>query len=202
MSTSGQSIPRIPIAKRLIDFSLFARCRRPRQSGGPAPPSIDGGAEGLGGEVSAREQAYFLDLRLTAADGSELASSFYWLSIQEDVLDWDASEWFVTPISRYADLTALTRLPPVELEVEHRFEPADGGRAVHVTLRNPGGHIAFFVALEVVGANSGGLAAPILWDDNYVSLLPGESREIHGTFPDHALEGEEPVLRVSGMNVK
>jgi exo-1,4-beta-D-glucosaminidase len=152
--------------------------------------------------VSAPQKAYFLDLRMTAADGSELASNFYWLSTQEDVLDWDASEWFVTPISRYADLTALTRLPPVELEVEHRFEPAEGGRAVHVKLENPSGHVAFFVALEVLGASSGQLAAPILWDDNYVSLVPGERREIRGTFPAHALDGEEPVLRISGMNVE
>ncbi len=152
-------------------------------------------------EIAAQEKSYFLDLRLVNADGSELASNFYWLSTQEDVLDWEASEWFVTPISRYGDLTAVTRLPPATIEVEHRFEPTEDGTAVHVSLSNPTDRIAFFVALEVVGAESGQLAAPILWDDNYVSLIPGESLEIHGTFPSHALDGEEPVFRASGLNL-
>ena len=48
---------------------------------------------------------------------------------------------------------------------------------------------------------SGALAAPIRWDDNYVSLLPGERRTVHGHVPAHALAGDRPVLRVQGMNV-
>jgi len=30
---------------------------------------------------------YFLDLRLKAGDGAELARNFYWLSTKKDVLD-------------------------------------------------------------------------------------------------------------------
>jgi exo-1,4-beta-D-glucosaminidase len=147
----------------------------------------------------------FLDLRITGADGALLASNLYWLPAEPDVLDWEASEWYVTPVERFADLTAFTRLPPATLEVEHRFAPAaDGdGREIVVTIANPGEHLAFFVELAVVGGESGRLAAPIYWDDNYVSLVPGERREIRGTFPAHALAGgETPVFRYSGINVE
>ena len=147
----------------------------------------------------------FLDLRIAGADGELLAGNLYWLPAEPDVLDWEASEWYVTPVERYADLTGFTRLPPATLEVEHRFAlAADGdGREVVVTLNNPGERLAFFIELAVVGSESGRLAAPIYWDDNYVSLVPGERREIRGTLPAHALaDGEEPVFRYSGINVE
>lgn len=150
---------------------------------------------------------FFLDLRIAGAGGEPLAANLYWLPAEPDVLDWDASEWYVTPVARYADLSAFTRLPPARLEVEHRFGPAAGGRdgerEIVVTLHNPGERIAFFVELSVVGSDSGRLAAPIYWDDNYVSLVPGERRQIRGTFPAHALAGgEAPVFRWSGINVE
>jgi exo-1,4-beta-D-glucosaminidase len=150
---------------------------------------------------SAKRGAYFVDARILRADGSTAVSSLYWLSADEDVLDWEASEWFVTPVVRYADLRGLAALPPVALEVEHRFEETSEGSALRVTLANPSDRLAFFVELSVVGAESGRLAAPILWSDNYVSLLPGERLEIQAEIPAHALGGEAPVFHYSGMNV-
>ena len=146
-------------------------------------------------------KAYFVDARLTGSEGELLASSLYWLSTEEDVPDWEASEWFVTPMERYADLTGLARLPEVDLEVEHRLQTTAEGHEIDVTLVNPSDKLAFFVELEVLGAESGRRAAPILWSDNYVSLLPGERRQIHGAIPAHALAGEAPVFHYSGINV-
>lgn len=155
-------------------------------------------------ERPAGDEPFFLDLRITDAGGALLAGNLYWLPARPDVLDWEASEWYVTPVERYADLTALARLPEARLEVDHRFAaaPDGGGHEVVVTFANPGERLAFFVEMAVAGSESGRLAAPIYWDDNYVSLVPGERREIRGTFPAHALAGgEEPVLRWSGINV-
>jgi len=150
--------------------------------------------------VSTSGKTYFLDARVTAADGTLLISSLYWLSTQEDVPDWDASEWYYTPTSNFADLSGLANLPEVELLVENRFEDEGDGQAIHVTLENPSERIAFFVELSVVGADSGQLAAPIFWSDNYISLLPGERREVWASIPAHALDGESPVLRLQGPN--
>jgi exo-1,4-beta-D-glucosaminidase len=146
-------------------------------------------------------KAYFVDARLLDGEGSELVSSLYWLSTRKDVLDWDESLWFVTPMAEYADLTGLARMPDVELDVEHHFEVTDEGQKIHVSLSNPSDILAFFVELEVVGADSGHLVAPVLWSDNYVSLMPGEEMEIRGEIPAHALVGEAPVFRYSGVNV-
>jgi exo-1,4-beta-D-glucosaminidase len=151
--------------------------------------------------VSPDGKAYFVDARITAGDGTLLASSLYWLSTEEDVPDWEKSEWFYTPTASYADLTGLASLPQVALEVEHRFEETVDGQEIHVSLANPSDKLAFFIELAVVGAESGRMAAPVLWSDNYVSLAPGESRQIHAEIPAHALADETPVFQYAGINV-
>ncbi len=45
-------------------------------------------------------------------------------------------------------------------------------------LHNPSKSLAFFVRLKVNKGKGGDEVLPVLWEDNYVSLLPGEQREI------------------------
>jgi exo-1,4-beta-D-glucosaminidase len=44
-------------------------------------------------------------------------------------------------------------------------------------------------------------ALPILWEDNYVTLLPGETRTISATYRTRDLGGSPPRLVVTGWNV-
>ncbi len=153
--------------------------------------------------VPGRPPVYFLDLKLQDSSGELIADNFYWLSAKKDVLDYPATEWFVTPIKEFADLTALDRLPGATLKVVSAFEPAGApGQRVRVTLTNPSDAVAFFVNLTVVGRRSGRAVLPIYWDDNCVSILPGESRTLSASFSSADLQGDEPELRVDGWNVK
>jgi len=43
---------------------------------------------------------------------------------------------------------------------------------------------------------------PVLWQDNYVSLLPGESREFNATYRTADLGTAKPSVEVSGWNVQ
>ena len=151
--------------------------------------------------ASASGQFHFVDARIEGSGGDPLASNFYWLPARPDVLDWENNKWFYTPTKEFADLKAVNDLPPARISVDHRFLDVAEGTEVEVTLRNDGPHLAFFIELEVAGRESGRLAAPIFWDDNYISVLPGESRTVRATFPPHALEGEAPVFRYQGMNI-
>jgi len=121
---------------------------------------------------------WFLDLRLHDTAGAEVARNFYWLSTEPDVLDYENNLWFVTPTREFADFTALDDLPEVELEVS----ASGDGPEVTVQLSNPTDALAFFIELRVVDAD-GNSILPVLWDDNYVSILPGESRELTARFP-------------------
>lgn len=153
----------------------------------PEPTGLSGGA------------AYFVDLRLTSADGRPLSTNFYWLSTHPDVLA-DTSTWYVTPVKAYADLTALRGMPGAAVKATARFSSRAGTGEAKVTLRNAGPSIAFFLRLQLTG-RGGEEALPVLWQDNYVSLLPGETRVVRATYRVRDLGGAAPRVVVSGWNV-
>ncbi len=148
---------------------------------------------------------WFLDLRLHDASGDEVARNFYWLSTEPDVLDYANNLWFVTPTKEFADFTALDDLPEVELDVSGAMMDAMEGAEVQVLLSNPSDALAFFVELRVVDAE-GSSILPVLWDDNYVSILPGESRELTARLPTAGdVSGGKLVLQgwnVAGVEVE
>jgi exo-1,4-beta-D-glucosaminidase len=152
--------------------------------------------------IKGLSSVYFLDLKLVDNGGGLVAENFYWLPTKKDVMNYAATEWFVTPIKEFADLTALNKLPPATLKVVSAFEQTENEQQARVTLQNPSDKIAFFVNLSVVGRQSGRAVLPIYWEDNDVTLLPGESKTLTATFSPADLQGEEPVLRVDGWNVK
>jgi hypothetical protein len=107
----------------------------------------------------------------------------------------------MTPVKSYADFTALRGMPAGAVTATARFSSrADSGEA-RVTLRNPGPSIAFFMRLQVTG-RGGQEALPVLWEDNYLSLLPGETRVVTATYRVRDLGGAPPQVVVSGWNVK
>lgn len=145
---------------------------------------------------------YFLDLRLKNPEDETLVINFYWLSAKEDVLDYENSTWFVTPNSSYADLSGINSLPEVDINVSNEFEIREDKTWVKVTLENTGDQLAFFIELSVKDKESGMTILPVFWDDNYISLLPGEKREVSGyVFQKDAGTGEV-ILEYKGWNMK
>jgi exo-1,4-beta-D-glucosaminidase len=150
--------------------------------------------------------AYFVRLTLADAAGKVVSSNFYWLSTREDVHDWANSTWFHTPTRAYSDLTALNSLPRVELRVAATAEVTGADRITHVTLENPSRHLAFSVHLKVVSPSRNpevpqGEILPVLWQDNYIALLPGEKREISASSRLSDAGPGPKVLEVDGWNV-
>jgi exo-1,4-beta-D-glucosaminidase len=157
-------------------------------------------------------KTYFLRLDLNDASGKNVSSNFYWLSTQPDVLDWDRSAWYVTPTKTFADLTELRGLPKVDVKATAESEMSGEEGVTRVTVENPSHDLAFFVHFKVVV--QGGRYAfdeeegryddevlPILWSDNYVSLLPGEQRLVTATYAKRRLRSGKPVVKVDGWNV-
>jgi len=70
-----------------------------------------------------------------------------------------------------------------------------------VPLENPGKALAFFVHLKVNRGEDGEEILPVIWQDNYFSLLPGEKCEISATYAAHQLQGAKPVVELNGWNV-
>jgi len=115
-------------------------------------------------------------------------------------LDYDSKvePWsYYTPTKEYADFTLLNSLPDAKINLEHSFVVLDEKQKVACKLENVSGHLAFFIELNVSGRNSGRTILPIFWEDNYISLLPGETRNVEAVF---AATDDEPVLTISGWN--
>jgi exo-1,4-beta-D-glucosaminidase len=154
--------------------------------------------------VDGLSPAYFLDLRITDGSGKLAGSNFYWLSTKPETLDWTAGSWFATPTKSYADYTSLAQLPKVKLNVSSRSERKGSSEdaVTHVTVENPSKTLAFFVRLKLDKGKGGEEILPVVWQDNYISLLPGEKREITATYRASSLGAAKPEIEVSGWNVK
>ena len=144
---------------------------------------------------------YFLVLRLQDASGKIVGSNFYWLSTKPETLDWEKSNWFTTPTNQFADYTALNQLPKATLKTTSRTERRTDESITHVTVENPSKTLAFFVRLKVNKGAGGEEILPVIWEDNYFSLLPGEKREISASYRATALGTAKPAVEVSGWNV-
>ncbi len=147
---------------------------------------------------------YFVDLVLKDNFGKVLSTNFYWLSAKKNVYDWAAEDNDAfTPVKSYEDFTALQSLPSAgKISVGAGVLPGVEGPLVRAMLQNRSDHLAFQIHLGIRRKNEGADILPVLWSDNYFSLMPGESREIMAQFlsPD-ALSGETE-LRVTGWNIE
>jgi exo-1,4-beta-D-glucosaminidase len=153
-------------------------------------------------DISGLSPTYFVVLKISDANGKQLGANFYWLSTKQETLDWAKSNWNMTPTLTYADFTALSELPKVHLAVTEHSQRQGENEVTHVTLENPSKNLAFFVRLKVDKGKGGAEILPVLWEDNYVSLLPGEKRELTATYRATELATAAPVVEVSGFNVE
>ncbi|HKD90442.1 MAG TPA: glycoside hydrolase family 2 TIM barrel-domain containing protein [Terriglobales bacterium] len=147
------------------------------------------------------EKTYFLRLQMKDGAGKLIDENLYWLSTQPDALDDGHATWYYTPQSQYADFTGLNALPAVKPTASYSMEHHGTNETARVRLRNPSKNLAFMVHLRVSRGSHGSDVTPVFWDDNYVSLFPGEERTITGSFVAHDLDGAQPVIEIDGWNV-
>ncbi len=145
---------------------------------------------------------YFVQLNLKDAIGKIVSSNFYWLSIKNPVFDWKKTNHVSTPITAYEDMRELLNLPKMHLKATAHLRLAKAGASVQVHLKNTSVALAFQVRLAVEAGNPGEEIRPVLWEDNYISLLPGEERTVEARFPDQPSIGSHSMLKITGWNIE
>src|ERR1051326_6330757 len=138
---------------------------------------------------------YFLRLSARDRSGKALSTNFYWLSTQQNVLDWTKSTWYYTPATTHADLTQLSTLPSTTLGL--KLTVTSRGRAT-VRVENTGRALAFQVRLTLTNTATGEEFLPVFWDDNYFPLRPGGARAIAVECPTSPAP---PALSAEAWNV-
>jgi exo-1,4-beta-D-glucosaminidase len=149
-------------------------------------------------EIAGLSSTYFVSLELRGPAGRIASRNFYWLSTKPDVLvkDPPPQPWHHTDVTQQADLTALASMPKTTVEASLRIE----GETARAIVRNTGTGLAFFTHVALVRAN-GEEVLPILWEDNYFPLMPGERRELTARFRRADAGPGALHLAVSGWNV-
>jgi exo-1,4-beta-D-glucosaminidase len=145
-------------------------------------------------------QTCFLRLRLRSAEGVIGAPNVYWLSAKPDVLDLHSANWYTTPESNYADFSALSQLPRAIVTATPAFHRTTTEGFAQVRVTNRSNHIAFMVRLQIRAGKSGEEVLPVWWSDNYLTLMPGESRTLSARYRLRDLDPHPPALSVTGWN--
>jgi hypothetical protein len=105
--------------------------------------------------------------------------------------------WLTAENQNYRELTRLAPATVIATATSRR----DGNAVrVHVELRNAGADIALQNKLTLVRSSDGSRILPAYFSDNYVSLLPGESREINLEYPLSTPDDATPELMLRGFN--
>ena len=161
---------------------------------------------------------YFVSLSLESA-GESKSRNFYWLSTKPETIDWsrqeedptgeyDISTWAPTKI--FADYTDLNKLPRVDLDVTAQNKKDGQEGSTTVTVHNPTSTLALAVHLAVNKSSSGHVSRegetdseilPVLWQDNYFALLPGETRQVTATYRLGEKSKVAPRVEIDGWNV-
>jgi exo-1,4-beta-D-glucosaminidase len=154
-------------------------------------------------------RTYFIELELSSAKGESVSRNVYWLSTQTDELDWAHSNWYLTPVTQYADLTPLQSLPTATSEVRATMQREGAIAKVTLTVPPSSKAVALFQHVSIKRSAGGELMLPILWSDNDVTLWPGESLTLTARLATSGAESSTratpgaatPVVEVSGWNV-
>ncbi len=121
-------------------------------------------------------------LELMDASGKVISQNVYW---------WAAKD---------AAYRGMNDLPKVKLEGTASTKREGGEAEVTLTLKNPGKAAVLAVKATLVNAKSGDRILPAYLSDNYISLLPGESRTITARYPVGAAAGAAKI-GLRGWNV-
>ncbi len=125
---------------------------------------------------------HFLRLRLTRSD-KLVSENFYWRGVEE------------------SNYRALRDLPKVKLDAMTKVERLGARWLLTTQLHNSSQAPALMVHLKAVRENGGDRILPVLYSDNYISLMPGEQRTIVTEVAHADTRGETPRIFVEGFNV-
>ncbi len=127
----------------------------------------------------ATKEGVFLSLRLQNLQKEIVSDNLYWLA--------DSS----------GNYSGLTKMEQAKMDIQAKYLTKN---KVLVTLTNPKTNtIAFFNRLSLVNPKTEKRILPVFYDNNYVSVLPGETKTVEMEFT--AEQNVSPKVSLEGWNV-
>ena len=137
--------------------------------------------------------AYYVELSLVVRQDSghniTADRAVYWLSANGgDVLDWDASNFYTTPVSKFADFSTLSKhvcnLSQLQWTVSRTEQSNDSQLVVEVLAPSMVESTCVFFGLHFDAElpsrseHKGRYGSEILFHDNIITLFPGQSTRL------------------------
>lgn len=125
---------------------------------------------------------YFIRLKLF--NGKNLLSeNFYWRGMREEGnLD-------------------IAQLPKITLDVKNKSYLKEGKWFINTELFNNTKTPALMVQLKVLEQKSKKRILPVIFSDNFISLMPGEKKSIQMELSKSDAGGENPIIEIEGVNI-
>jgi exo-1,4-beta-D-glucosaminidase len=141
---------------------------------------------------------FFVRCQLFDETGKLVVDNTYWKSQKDDDLGERTNDIYMTlKQEKWSDMTALNNMPAGSVKIEAQQKKVGAESHVTIRLHNSSGHIAFFERATISTERNGNEILPIEYDDNYITIFPGESAEIHGI----VRKGAEPRwVKLEGYN--
>lgn len=118
---------------------------------------------------------HFLRLSLSRS-GKLLSTNFYWRSKVRN------------------DYRALRELPPAKLTLQTSAKQAGDLWNLTGTVHNPSAWPALMVRVKAVREKTGDRVLPVIYSDNYIALMPGETQTVTAEVRAADTRGETPKL--------
>lgn len=145
--------------------------------------------------ISGLSTTYFIKLKLTDSSNNVVSQNFYWYSTTPDVTK-SSCKWYYCATKTFANMTSLQTLPMVTVSHADTI----GTNSVTTNLTNSSTSLAFMIRVRVLDS-SGDETLPVWWTDNYITLLPGESRTLTATYFNSAAPPTGATVHLDGFNI-
>ncbi|HLJ66436.1 MAG TPA: glycoside hydrolase family 2 [Chloroflexota bacterium] len=194
---------RVGLSVEVRLYDLSGRVIYARSAGGIAVPSLGVTRVFTVPKPTGISGVHFVELVLRDSSNATVSRNVYWLASTPDTLDFARSTWWYTPQAQWGDFSGLATLPQVVPSIEASSTRAGDSVTTSITVSQPAsaGNVAFFMGVKIRQGFAGSEVLPITWNDNFITLWPGESLALRATYPLAGLHGAVPEVDLAGWNV-
>ena len=140
------------------------------------------------------------DQTLDAVSVSEPDEEVYYIKLTLEQNNQVVSDNFYVMGKEEDNLLALSKLPKADVAVSGKRFVQQGEEWVgEVEIRNTGNVPALLVRLNLKGGD-GEQILPVIYSDNYFSLMPNECKTIKVSYRDEDGRGQAPYVEITGFN--
>ncbi|MBQ5358968.1 MAG: discoidin domain-containing protein, partial [Alistipes sp.] len=125
---------------------------------------------------------HFIRLELKDAQGKLLSDNFYWRATER------------------GNYQALNTLAPAKIKTTSRLVAEGERKIIRTTVKNVGRGVAFAIHIQPRRTSDGERILPYVAEDNYITLLPGESRTLNFEFDGELLPDDRYSVDVEAYN--